>query len=402
MSDAYSALTGLAFSRTGETYPADRLWNLSAAGAPMLVTYDLARAAQTLRRDTMAKRPPTMWRYHEVLPANSADAVVSLGEGMTPLLRTPRLGARLGLAHLAIKDEGLNPTGSFKARGLSVAVTMARALGAKRLAIPTAGNAGGAMAAYAARAGLPAHVFVPADAPASNVAECLLSGAKVTLVRGFLNDCAALVAQGAQQHGWYEMSTFKEPYRVEGKKTMAYELVEQMDGAVPDVIVYPTGGGTGLVAMWKAFDEMQALGWIGSQRPRLISVQAEGCAPLVRAFDAGEEQSQPWLNPTTRVPGLRAPRVLADFLCLRAIRESRGTAIAVPDEAMFAAQSEAGAAEGLALCPEAGACIAALRQLVARGAVGRDEKIVVFNTASGLKYVDMMPTDAPTVDAPPF
>jgi threonine synthase len=400
MSDAYSALTGLACSRTHETFAADRLWNLSPAGAPLLATYDLDRAAQTLRRDAMADRPPTMWRYHEVLPARSPDAVVSLGEGMTPLLPAPRLGARLGLAHLTIKDEGLNPTGSFKARGLAVAVTMARALGAERLAIPSAGNAGGAMAAYAARAGLPAHVFVPADAPASNRAECLLAGAKVTLVRGFLNDCAALVAQGARQHGWYEMSTFKEPYRVEGKKTMAYELVEQMADGLPDVIVYPTGGGTGLVAMWKAFAELEALGWIGSRRPRLISVQAEGCAPLVRAFEAGQEHSTPWLNPTTRVPGLRAPRVLADVLCLRAIRESRGTAIAVPDEAMFAAQREAGATEGIALCPEGAACIAALRDLIARAAVDRDEKIVVFNTASGLKYVEMMPTDAPTVDAP--
>jgi threonine synthase len=400
MSEAYSALTGVACSRTGETYAADRLWNLSPAGAPLLATYDLARAARTQRRDAMADRPPTMWRYHEVLPAQAPDAVVSLGEGMTPLLDVPRLGARLGLAHLAIKDEGINPTGSFKARGLSVAVTMARALGAQRLAIPSAGNAGGAMAAYAARAGLPAHVFVPADAPASNRAECLLAGAEVTLVRGFLNDCAALVAQGAREHGWYEMSTFKEPYRVEGKKTMAYELVEQMQGGLPDVIVYPTGGGTGLVAMWKAFAELEALGWIGSQRPRLISVQAEGCAPLVRAFDAGADHSTPWLNPTTRVPGLRAPRVLADVLCLRAIRDSRGTAIAVPDEAMFAAQAEAGAAEGIALCPEGAACIVALRELIARGEVDRDEKIVVFNTASGLKYVEMLPTDAPIVDAP--
>jgi len=338
MSDPYSTLTGLSCSQTGDPVSADRLWNLSPAGATLLATYDLDRAARTLRRDAMADRPPTMWRYHEVLPARTPDAVVSLGEGMTPLLSAPRLGARLGLAHLAIKDEGLNPTGSFKARGLSVAVTMARALGARRLAIPSAGNAGGAMAAYAARAGLAAHVFVPSDAPASNRAECLLAGAEVTLVRGFLNDCAALVAQGAKDHGWYEMSTFKEPYRVEGKKTMAYELVEQMGGGLPDVIVYPTGGGTGLVAMWKAFAELEALGWIGSQRPRMISVQAEGCAPLVRAFAAGDDHSTPWLNPTTTVPGLRAPRVLADVLCLRAIRESDGIAIAVPDAAMFAAQ----------------------------------------------------------------
>ena len=400
MPDAYSALTGLMCSRTHETYAADRLWNFSPAGAPMLVTYDLERAARTLRRDAMHDRPATMWRYHEVLPAPTPDSVVSLDEGMTPLLSTPRLGARLGVTHLMIKEEGINPTGSFKARGLSVAVTMARALGATALAIPSAGNAGGAMAAYAARAGLPAHVFVPADAPASNRAECLLSGAQVTLVRGFLNDCAALVAQGAREHGWYELSTFKEPYRVEGKKTMAYELAEQMNGKLPDVILYPTGGGTGLVAMWKAFAELEALGWIGNRRPRLISVQAEGCAPLVRALEAGAAESELWRNPTTRVPGLRAPRVIADFLCLQAIRESGGTAIAVPDEAMFVAQHEAAAAEGIALCPEGAACLVALRELITRGTVGRDERIVVFNTASGLKYVEMLPADAPVVDAP--
>jgi threonine synthase len=400
MADAYSALTGLMCSRTHATYAADRLWNFSPAGAPMLATYDLERAARTLRRDTMSERAPTMWRYHEVLPAPTLDSVVSLDEGMTPLLAAPRLGARLGVTHLMIKEEGLNPTGSFKARGLSVAVTMARALGAKVLAIPSAGNAGGAMAAYAARAGVPAHVYVPADAPASNRAECLLSGAQVTLVRGFLHDCAALVAQGARDHGWYELSTFKEPYRVEGKKTMAYELVEQMNGVLPDVILYPTGGGTGLVAMWKAFAELEALGWIGGKRPRLISVQAEGCAPLVRALEAGAAESELWRNPTTRVPGLRAPRVIADFLCLQAIRDSGGTAIAVPDEAMFVAQREAAAAEGIALCPEGAACVVALRELLGRGVVGRDERIVVFNTASGLKYVEMLPADAPVVDAP--
>ncbi|HUK07023.1 MAG TPA: threonine synthase [Stellaceae bacterium] len=397
----YSTITGLNCSRTGAIHEADRLMNLSPAGAPLLVSYDLERAARTLRREAMDGRPRTIWRYHEVLPVRSPDQIISLGEGMTPLLSAPRLGARLGLMNLMIKDEGINPTGSFKARGLSVAVSMARSLGAKRLAIPSAGNAGGAMAAYAARAGLEAHVFVPADAPASNVAECLLAGAKVTRVRGFLNDCAAIVAQGAARGEWFELSTFKEPYRVEGKKAMAYELVEQMAGEIPDAVVYPTGGGTGLVAMWKAFDEMEALGWIGSKRPRLISVQAEGCAPLVRAYEAGEETSRPWANPTTRVPGLRAPRVLADFLCLRAIRNSGGTALAIPDEAMFAAQREIGELEGVAFCPEGAACIAALRLLLQRGKINRDERIVVFNTASGLKYVEMMDTSAPTVDAAP-
>jgi len=399
--DGFSTFAGLECSRTGERVGGERLVNLSPAGAPLLAVYDVGRAAATMRRDAMAGRPPTMWRYHEMLPAPAPDRIVSLGEGMTPLLPVPRLGQRLGLTRLAIKDEGGNPTGSFKARGLSAAVTMARLLGAESLAMPSAGNAGGALAAYAARAGLAAHIFIPADAPLSNRAEALLAGAEVTLVRGFLDDCGVVAGQRARQAGWFDVSTFKEPYRVEGKKTMAYELVEQMGGEVPDVIVYPTGGGTGLVGMWRAFGEMQALGWIGERRPRLISVQAEGCAPLVRAFAAGAAESLPWSQPTTRVGGLRAPRVLADFLCLQAIRASGGTAIAVPDEAMFAAQREAGRAEGIGLCPEGGACVAALRLLVERGEVGRDERIVVFNTASAAKYVEMLATEAPVIDPPP-
>lgn len=396
----FSSFSGLVCSRTGQSLAADRLWNLSPAGGPLLATYDLGRAARTLVRDQMSARPNTMWRYHEVLPASSASSIISLGEGMTPLLPAPCLGERLGLPRLLIKDEGINPTGSFKARGLSVAITMAAALGARKVAIPSAGNAAGAMAAYAARARLEAHIFMPADAPASNRAECIAAGAHVTSVRGFLNDCAALVASLTPGNGWFELSTFKEPYRVEGKKTMAYELVEQLGGEVPDVIVYPTGGGTGLVAMWKAFAEMEELGWIGPAWPRLISVQAEGCAPLVRAFAAGEQHAQVWLAPTTRVPGLRAPRVLADFLCLRALHQSNGTAIAVPDEAMFAAQREAGETEGISLCPEGGACIAAIRPLLERHAIDRDERVVIFNTASGSKYVDMMPSEAPVVDPP--
>jgi threonine synthase len=396
----FSTLSELLCSRTGETFAADRLWNLSPAGAPLLAQYDLGRAAHSLVRSRMAGRPNTMWRYHEVLPVPSESDIVSLGEGMTPLLSAARLGKRLGLSRLMIKDEGINPTGSFKARGLSVAVSMARTLGATKLAIPSAGNAAGAMAAYAARAGLQAHIFMPADAPASNRAECIAAGAHVTSVRGFLNDCAALVASLTPERAWFELSTFKEPYRVEGKKTMAYEIVEQLRGELPEVIVYPTGGGTGLVGMWKAFAEMEQLGWIDGTRPRLISVQAEGCAPLVRAFEAGEKQASVWQEPTTRVPGLRAPRVLADFLCLRAITESRGTAIAVPDELMFEAQREAGETEGISLCPEAGACIAAIRLLLKRHDIDPDERVVVFNTASGLKYTDMMPSEAPVVDPP--
>jgi threonine synthase len=394
----FSALSGLRCSRTGERLPADRLWNLSPVGAPLLAEYDLGRAARALARSRMADRPNNMWRYHEVLPVPSEFAIVSLGEGMTPLIPTPRLGKRLGLGRLMVKDEGINPSGSFKARGLSVAVSMARVLGAETLAIPSAGNAAGALAAYAARAGLAAHIFMPVDAPAANRAECIAAGARVTSVRGFLNDCAAVVASLAPQRGWFELSTFKEPYRVEGKKTMAYELVEQLGGELPDAIIYPTGGGTGLVAMWKAFAELEQLGWIGQARPRLISVQAEGCAPLVQAFEAGHEHAAVWPNPTTQVAGLRAPRVLADFLCLRAIRESGGTAIAVPDEAMFLAQRETGETEGISLCPEGGACVAAIRALLDQHYIDPDERVVIFNTASSLKYTDMMPSETPVID----
>ncbi len=373
--------------------------NLSPAGAPLLARYDVEAAARTLRLEEMAGRVPSMWRYHEMLPAPAADAVVTLGEGMTPLLEAPRLGKTLGLSRLFVKDEGANPTGSFKARGLSAALTMARHLGVRKVAMPTAGNAGGAAAAYAARAGIGAAVFVPEKAPGVHKVECDLAGAEVTVVRGYIHHCAEIVASRAPEEGWFELSTFKEPYRVEGKKTMAYELVEQLGGAVPDVILYPTGGGTGLVAMWRAFDELEALGWIGARRPRMVCVQAEGCAPLVRAYESGEEVSSPWENPTTLVSGLRAPKVLADFLCLRAIRESSGTAIAVSDAAMFDAQRRAGASEGLLLCPEGGACIAALEALVARGEVGRDACVVAFNTATGLKYADMVETHPPVVDA---
>lgn len=394
----YSAFLDLECARTGERFAADRLRNLSPAGAPLLARYDLEAAARTLRPEAAARRAPGMWRYHEVLPAPSPEAIVSLGEGMTPLLEVPRLGARVGLPRLLVKDEGQLPTGSFKARGLSAALTMARLLGAREVAIPTAGNAGGAAAAYASRAGLRAHIYMPVDAPAVHKVECTLAGAEVTVVRGFIHQCGEIVARRAPEKGWFDLSTFKEPYRVEGKKTMAYELVEQLGGEVPDAIVYPTGGGTGLVAMWRAFAELEALGWIGPRRPRMISVQAEGCAPLVRAFEAGAEAASLWEHPSTHASGLRVPRVLADFLCLRAIRQSGGTAVAVPDEAMFAAQREAGAAEGLLLCPEGGACVAALRLLRERGDLGRQDRVVVFNTATGLKYADLIPVDAPVVD----
>jgi threonine synthase len=309
---------------------------------------------------------------------------------MTPLLAMPRLGARLGFVNLLIKDESRNPTGSFKDRGMSVAVTMARYLGVRHVVIPTAGNAGGSASAYAARANIGIDVLMPNDAPFANQEECRRSGANVELVDGFLDACGRRATTLSESQGWFDLSTFKEPYRVEGKKTMAYELVEQLDGTLPDVIVYPTGGGTGLVAMWKALEELEALGWIDARRPRMISVQAVGCAPLVKAFEAGTELAQAWPNPTTRVSGLRAPKVLADALCLQTLRESGGTAIAVPDEAMFEFVRQAGASEGVSVCPEGAACLAALPELLARGDLDRDERVVVFNTAAAHKYTDLL------------
>ena len=394
----YSTLRGLECSKTGKLLPFDELLNLSPEGAPLLARYNLQVAGRTLRPDYLGGRRADMWRYHEVLPAPSQSAIISLGEGLTPLLSAERLGARIGLSHLFIKDEGRNPTGSFKARGMSTAITMAKHLGVKKIAVPTAGNAGGAAAVYASRANLEAHIFVPEDAPGVHKVECVMAGAKVTEVRGTIFHCGAIVAERGPKEGWFDLSTFKEPYRVEGKKTMAFELFEQMGGKVPDVVVYPTGGGTGLVAMWKAFGEMEKMGWFESDRPRMIAVQAEGCAPLVKAFKEEKEEAELWENPTTRISGLCAPKMLADFLCLRAIRESGGTAIAVSDEAIFEAQREAGDAEGFFLCPEGAACVAALWDLRDHGDIRLKDRVVVFNTATGLKYSDLISVDVPVMD----
>jgi len=382
-----SCIKYLECSQTGERADAGTLQNLSPSGVPLLARYAEQQAAGTLRRNATVDRPASLWRYAEMLPPPGDAGPVTLDEGMTPLLAAPRLGARLGVRGLLVKDEGRNPLGSFKDRGMTVAVSMARALGARTLVIPTAGNAGGSAAAYAARAGLEVHVFMPADAEAANVAECRRAGAAPTLVDGYLNDCAKVAAERAREAGWFELSTFKEPYRVEGKKTLAYEVVEQLGGDIPDVILYPTGGGTGLVGMWKAFDELERLGWIGDERPRMICVQAEGCAPLVRAYIANADTATVWKNPTTKVHGLRAPRVLADRLCLAAIRESHGTAVAVADADMRAMQDLAGATEGLSVCPEGGACLAAIPELLARGDLDADERVAVFNTATALKYI---------------
>jgi threonine synthase len=329
-----------------------------------------------------------------MLPVQSPEGIVSLGEGMTPLLRTNRLGKSLGLQYLYVKDEALNPTGSFKARGLALAVARAAELGVQRVAIPSAGNAGGATAAYAARAGLQAHVFMPRDVPQAFITECLINGAQVELVDGLITDAGKRVAAGRETHGWFDLSTLKEPYRVEGKKTMGYEIAEQLDWELPNVIVYPTGGGTGLIGMWKSFDEMEALGWIDSYRPRLVAVQAAGCAPIVRAFQSGAMAAAPWEHAATIAAGLRVPSAVGDVLMLRVLRDSEGTAVTVSEAEIVSGMQQLGQHEGIFACPEGGAALAGLRQLVESGWVHRDERVVLFNTGSGLKYLDVIPREA--------
>ena len=384
-----SALTHLECSKTGETYDPDTLQNLSRVGAPLLARYDLARVRETFYPEALAaSTTPNLWRYAPLLPVRDPKFVCNLGEGWTPLLKTERLGEKLGLSNLYVKDEGVNPTASFKARGMAVAVARASELGARELAVGTAGNAGSALAAYCAAAGLTAHVAMPRDTPKVIVAECEGYGVDLTLVDGLITDANAHVQKGIKDLGWFDMATLREPYRIEGKKTMGYELFEQLGGSLPDVIVYPTGGGTGLIGMWKAFDELQALGWIGSERPRMVSVQAEGCAPIVRAFEAGAESATSWENAHTAASGLRVPRALGDFLILRALRDSGGTAIAVSEEAMRTAWAEMAGATGVFVAPEGAATLAALYVLQERGTVKPDERVVLFNTGSGLKYLE--------------
>lgn len=385
-----STLTHLECSACGTTYAADRLMNLCpACGKPLLARYDLQVAARTLTRAALAGRSANLWRYREVLPIRDDEKILCLGEGWTPLLHAERLGRTLDTPNLYIKDESLNPTGSFKARGLSVAVSRAYELGAKELAIPSAGNAAGALCAYAAAAGLPAHVFMPADVPHTFRAECAVLGAQVTLVDGLITDCGARVREGVAQHGWFDVATLKEPYRIEGKKTMGYEIAEQLGWTLPDVILYPTGGGTGLIGMWKAFDEMEQMGLIGAQRPRMVSVQSTGCAPMVRAFEAGAEYAEPWQGAKTVADGLRVPAAVGDFLILRALRASGGTAVAVEDAEMLHYASVMGAQTGVFPAPEGAACLAALVKLLDSGAIGRDERVVLFNTSTGLKYTHL-------------
>jgi threonine synthase len=382
-------VTHLECAACATRHEARQLQNLCVqCGKPLLVRYDLARAAHSLTKESLRGRASDMWRYREVLPTEQDGHIVSLGEGWTPLLRAPRLASQLGLDELLIKDESQNPTQSFKARGMSAAVSMALELGARALAVPSAGNAAGALAAYSARAGLEAHIFMPLDTPRANVIECEQTGAHVTLMDGLITDCGAEVARRKEAEGWFDVSTLKEPYRIEGKKTLGYELAEQLDWQLPDVIVYPTGGGTGLIGMWKAFDEMEQLGWIGRKRPRMVTVQASGCAPIVRAFEQGKRFADEFPNAATTASGLRVPRAIGDFLILDALRASGGTAVAVSDEALIAATREIGAAEGLFCAPEGAACLPALRELIAREEVARDERVVLFNTGAGVKYLE--------------
>ncbi len=382
-------LTHLACTACGLRHDAGRPQNTcTACGKPLYPHYDLAAAARTLTRETLRGRVASLWRYREVLPVRNDADIVTLGEGFTPLLPAPRLAGQLGLAGLFIKDESLNPTQSFKARGMSAAVSMAKQFGLKKLAVPSAGNAAGALAAYAARAGIEARIFMPADTPRANIVECREMGAHVTLINGLITDCGAEVARRKETEGWFDVSTLKEPYRVEGKKTLGYELAEQLDLTLPDVVIYPTGGGTGLVGMWKAFDEMEQLGWIGKARPRMFTVQADGCQPIVRAFAAGEKTAAEHTGAHTKASGLRVPRAIADFIILDVLRKSGGGAVAVTDGDMLACVRELGSSEGLFAAPEGAATLAALKQLLAAKRVRPDESVVLFNTGAGVKYLE--------------
>jgi threonine synthase len=382
-------VTHLECGLCGLSHEAHRLHNLcTACGKPLLVRYDLERAKMTLTKDSLASRRPDLWRYREVLPVQDDKNIVSLGEGWTPLLHAPRLAKRVGIHELYIKDESQNPTQSFKARGMAAAVSMAKELGATKLAVPSAGNAGGALAAYASRAGLKSYIFMPRDTPRANIVECEQTGARVTLMDGLITDCGAEVGRRKEKAGWFDVSTLKEPYRVEGKKTLGYEVAEQMNWELPDVIIYPTGGGTGLIGMWKAFDEMERMGWIGSRRPRMVTVQAEGCAPIVRAFEEGQRFADEFPNAATTASGLRVPKAIGDFLILDALRNSGGTAVSVTDEELIAATREIGAAEGVFCAPEGAACLPALRKLMETGEVNIRDRVVLFNTGSGVKYME--------------
>ena len=374
-------MKNLECSKCGKIYPHTEPQNVCpACGKPLLARYALEALADTWQRDTLLSRPASLWRYAELLPVSNPEDIVTLGETMTPLVHAKRLGETFGLTEVWVKDESRLPTGSFKARGLAMAVSKAKSLGLKALAIPSAGNAATALAVYAAAAGITAHIFMPQDTPAFNKQTCQLAGANVTLIDGLITDAGRIVAERKEQEGWFDVSTLKEPYRVEGKKTMGFELAEQCYWELPDVIIYPTGGGTGIVGMWKGFAELEAIGWIGEKRPRFISVQSTGCAPIVKAWEEGATEATPWRNARTVASGLRVPQAIGDFLILEAIRKSNGAAIAVTDEAIREAMQLLPTTEGLLTCPEGAATVAALKQLVSKGMVEPSERVVLFNT----------------------
>jgi len=394
-----SKLTHLECSKCGERYNADQVQTVCRkCGKPLFARYDLEAAKETMTKRELIGRVSSMWRYREILPVRKPENVVTLGEGWTPLTPTPRLGETLGLRNLLVKDEGIIPTGSFKARGLSAAISKAKELGIKRVALPSAGNAAGAIAAYGARAGLEVYVFMPDDAPKVNAVESDVVGAKVVYVKGLISDAGKLVKDGVPEMGWFSVATLGEPYRVEGKKTMGLEVAEQLDWKLPDIIIYPTGGGTGIIGMWKVFDELEEMGWIGSERPRMVSVQAESCSPIVKAYKEGKEESEFFENAHTVAAGLRVPKALGDYLILKAVRESKGTAIAVTDDELLADVHLISRLEGIFACPEGAATISAMRKMVEAGEVDRDERIVLFNTGSGLKYTDLFTVNAPVAD----
>ena len=395
-------MTHLECSLCSRKFEAGRIWNLCECGGPLLVRYDLARLRDTWRRESLAAGPNSMWRYAPALPVQDPNSIISLGEGMTPLLASRRTGARIGAHDLLIKDEGLNPTGSFKARGLSCAISMCVELGVKVLAIPSAGNAASALSAYAAAAGLEAHIYMPADVPQANFIECKAYGAHVTLVNGLISDCGRIVGEQCREtagtpNAWFDISMLKEPYRIEGKKTMGYEVAEQLGWTLPDAILYPAGGGVGMIGMWKAFGEMETLGWIGAKRPKMIAVQAEGCQPIVRAFEEGAEASRFWEGAATVAAGLRVPKPLGDRLTLQAVRESGGCAIAVPDRDLMDAGIRLASEEGIFAAPEGAACVAAAERLIREGFLKADDKIVIYNTGSGLKYLEAYSVRFPRV-----
>ena len=394
-----SYLIELECSKCGKRFEADRVQTIcDRCGKPLLARYDLEAVGSVLDRDSFWGREATMWRYRELLPVRDERNIVSLGEGYTPMIRAARLGEKIGLRDLWVKDESQIPTGTFKARGLSAAVSKAKEFGIKHLAIPSAGNAAGALAAYAARAGMEVYVFMPEDAPTVSKVECWIAGAHVYLVKGLISDAGRIVSAGEEEKGWFNVSTLREPYRLEGKKTMGLEVAEQFDWTLPDVIIYPTGGGTGLIGMWKAFEELEELGWIEGPRPRMVSVQPSGCAPIVKAFKEGAEESEVWEGASTIASGLRVPKALGDFLILRAIRESGGTAVAVSDEEILGAVRLMAREEGIFPCPEGAATLAGLKRLLEEGTVDKDDRVVLFNTGSGLKYTELFTLRLPVLD----